>query len=103
MDVVYTYRVGGGPKRNWSIVIALDALPAWTTLAQLHHLAAHSRPNSNHWVLRSGGKAAVCEDFERAFELQTQWTNGLQPNEKIGFGRLAPRELVMQILDGITW
>lgn len=103
MDVVYTYRIGGGPKRSWRIVITLDALPAWTTLAQLQHLAEHSRPTSNHWVLRSSGKAAACDKFERALELQTQWAKQLQPNEKIELGRLAPNELIMAILDDKTW
>lgn len=99
MDVVYTYRVGGGSERSYCLVVTLDALPPWTTLAQLEHLAKHSRQNSNHWVLRSGGlrsnaKATACSKFERAIAVQTEWAKTLSPGEKIAMGRLASPEII---------
>lgn len=90
MNVVYTYRVGGGPERRYCVVVTLDALPPWTTIAQIEHLAKHSRPTSTYWVLRSSGKASACVKFERALELQTSWAKKLAPNEQIAMGKLCP-------------
>ncbi len=97
-DVVYTYRIGGGPGRSWCTVVTLDALPSWTTLAQLEYLATYSRPASRHWLVRSGGKATACAKFERAIEIATRWAKALQPGELMAHGRLAPPELVEQLL-----
>ena len=102
MHIVYTYRVGGGPERRYSVVVTLDALPPWTTLAQLEHLAKHSSPKSNHWVLRSGGlrstaKAMACVRFERAVAIQTSWAKTLSHDEQIAMGRLAPPDIAEQV------
>lgn len=99
MPVVYTYRVGGGTERRYWLVVTLDALPPWTTLAQIEHLAKHSRPSSNHWVLRSGGlrssaRATACCKFERAIAVQTEWAKTLSPGEQIAMGRMAPPEVI---------
>lgn len=103
MDVVYTYRVGGGLERFWSVCVTLDPLPPWATLAQIDHLARHSRPTSNYWVLRSGSgrkaRAAACSQFERAIALQTSWAKTIVPGEQIAMGRIAPPDIV----EKTTW
>lgn len=96
MDEVFIYRVGGGADRHSWVVVTLDALPAWTTIAQIKHLANHSRVGSSHWVLRSSGKAMACKKFVRAVEVQTEWAKMLEPGERIALGRLAPHDATLE-------
>jgi hypothetical protein len=101
MDDVFTYRVGGGPRKSWAIVVTFDALPDWATLLQIEHIASYSR-GSTHWVLRSSGGVAVPQSFERAVKIRNRWAKQLLPLEQLEFGRLASPEVCEQVL-GAKW
>lgn len=102
MDVVYTYRVGGGPEQTWCVVITTDALPTWATLGQLEYLAKKSCRTSSYWILRSRGDARICSKFSEALEVQLDWAKQLALGETIKLGRLAPYDLVLEILHEVT-